>query len=206
MRRIGHRGAKGHAPENTIAGFQKAIDLGCDGVETDVWLTEDGRLVISHDPPGPDASLGLDEVLDFCRGKLELNVELKCVASEKRARQTGARVAEMLAIRADPDVYVSSFWWGALEGSRSAAPAVRRAFLFSDSPERSALLESARAAGLWALHPNRTYVTPELVRDAHAAGFVVNAWTVNEPREIAQFDKWRVDGIMSDYPERVPRD
>jgi len=147
VRRIGHRGAKGHAPENTIAGFQKAIDLGCDGVETDVWLTEDGRLVISHDPPGPDASLGLDEVLDFCRGKLELNVELKCVASEKRARQTGARVTEMLATRADPDVYVSSFWWGALEGSRSAGPAVRRAFLFSDSPERRALLESARAAG-----------------------------------------------------------
>jgi len=82
---------------------------------------------------------------------------------------------------------------------------VRRAFLFSDSPERRALLESARAAGLWALHPNRTYVTPELVRDAHGAGFVVNAWTVNEPREIAQFDKWGVDGIMSDYPERVPR-
>ena len=82
---------------------------------------------------------------------------------------------------------------------------MRRAFLFSDSPERRALLESARAAGLWALHPNRTYVTPELVREAHAAGFVVNAWTVNEPREIAQFDKWGVDGIMSDYPERVPR-
>src|SRR2546427_29535 len=138
VRRIGHRGAKGHAPENTIAGFQKAIDLGCDGVETDVWLTEDGRLVISHDPPERDAALILEEVLDFCRRKLEVNVELKCVASEKQARQTGARVAEIIARRDDPDVYVSSFWWDALEGSRSAGPAVRRAFLFSDSPERRA--------------------------------------------------------------------
>ena len=194
------------APENTIAAFQKAIDLGCDGVETDVWLADHGRLVISHDPPGRDASLTLDEVLDFCRGKLEVNVELKCPASEERARQTGARVAAILPRRADFDVYVSSFWWDALEGSRSAGPAVRRAFLFADSPERRTLLESARAAGLWALHPNRAYVTPAFVRDAHEAGFVVNAWTVNEPSEIATFAEWGVDGIMSDYPERVPKD
>ena len=206
MRRIGHRGAKGHAPENTLAAFQKAIDLGCDGVETDVWLADDGRLVISHDPPGRDASLTLAEVLDFCRGKLEVNVELKCPASEERARQTGTSVAAILARRGDPDVYVSSFWWDALEGSRNAGPAVRRAFLFSDSPERRALLESARAAGVWALHPNRAYVTPAFVRDAHGAGLVVNAWTVNEPSEIATFAKWGVDGIMSDYPERVPKD
>jgi len=43
------------------------------------------------------------------------------------------------------------------------------------------------------------------VRDAHAAGLRVNAWTVNDPREIATFASWSVDGIMSDYPERVPR-
>jgi glycerophosphoryl diester phosphodiesterase len=206
VRRIGHRGAIGHAPENTIAAFQKAIDLGCDAIETDVWLIEAGRLVVSHDPPGRDTALTLEEVLDFCHGKLEVNVELKCVASEHRADETGLRAAEIIAVRGDPHVFVSSFWWSALEGSRRAGLAVRRAFLFSDSPDRRALLASARAAGLWALHPNRAYVTPELVRDAHAAGLVVNAWTVNEPREIAQFREWGVDGIMSDYPERVPKD
>ena len=52
MRRIGHRGAKGHVAENTIASFQKAFELGCDEVETDVWLTPEGRLVISQDPGG----------------------------------------------------------------------------------------------------------------------------------------------------------
>src|SRR5688572_24225222 len=51
MRRIGHRGAMGHAPENTIDSFKKALELGCDEVETDVWLTQDGRLLISHDRP-----------------------------------------------------------------------------------------------------------------------------------------------------------
>ena len=205
MRRIGHRGAKGHAPDNTIASFQKALDLGCDEVETDVWLAADGKLLISHDRPGADASLTLAEVLDFCKGKMGVNVEIKCEASESLARETGARVGAAVGARRDAAVYVSSFWWSALEAARNADPPVRRAFLFADSPDREALIQSARGLRLFALHPNRAYVTPELVRDAHAAGMKVNAWTVNEPEEIARFAEWGVDGIMSDFPERVPK-
>jgi len=144
-------------------------------------------------------------VLDFCRGKMGVNVELKSEMSEKGAYQTGAAVGKLLAERKDPDPYVSSFWWAGLEGTRVAGPAVRRAFLFADSPDRSALMEAARGMRLWALHPNRAYVTPELVHAAHAAGLKVNAWTVNEPREIALFADLGVDGIVSDYPERVPK-
>lgn len=206
MRRIGHRGAMGHAPENTIRSFQKALDLACDEVETDVWLTQDGRLLVSHDRPSAKTTLLLDEVLDFCRGRMAVNVELKSEKDEIRARETGAHVAAHLASRGKGDVYVSSFWWSALEGARGAAPAVRRAFIFADSPDRAALLASARALELWALHPNRTYVTQELVRAAHAAALRVNAWTVNEPKEITTFRNWSVDGIMSDFPERVPKE
>lgn len=196
----------GHAPENTIASFQKALDLACDEVETDVWLTQDGRLLISHDRPTAETTLLLDEVLDFCRGRLAVNVELKCEKDEARARETGASVASRLAARGNADVYVSSFWWSALDGARTAAPAVRRAFVYSDSPDRAALFASAKALALWALHPNRAYVTQELVRAAHAASLRVNAWTVNDAKEITQFRNWSVDGIMSDFPERVPKD
>ena len=206
MRRIGHRGAKGHPPlENTIESFEKALALGCDDVETDVWLADDGRLLISHDRPGPDVKLTLEEVLDFCHGKMGVNVELKCEMSEKAAHETGAHVGKLLTERRDPDAYVSSFWWAALEGSKVAGPAVRRAFIFADSPERPSLVESARGIRLWALHPNRAYLTPELVKAGHGAGVKVNVWTVNEPREIALFAEWGVDGIMSDFPERVPK-
>jgi len=110
-----------------------------------------------------------------------------------------------LAQRADPDVYVSSFWWSALEGARAAAPAVRRAFVFADSPDRAALIASARSLGLWALHPDRAYVTRELVNASHAAGLQVNVWTVNDAPEIATFAALGVDGIISNWPERVPR-
>jgi len=100
MRRIGHRGAKGHAPENTIASFQKALDLGCDEVETDVWLVPDGRMVISHDRPSGEAMLTLEEMLDFCRGRLGVNVELKAEMNEVAAREAGGRVGALLARRA----------------------------------------------------------------------------------------------------------
>jgi glycerophosphoryl diester phosphodiesterase len=194
----------GHAPENTVASFEKAIALGCDEVETDVWLADDGRLLVSHDRPA-DTALALDAVLDLCRGRVGVNVELKAERDDARAGETGRRVATRLAERADPDAYVSSFWWSAIEGARAAAPAVRRAFVFSDSPDRVALVASARAIGLWALHPNRAYVTRELVDAAHAAGLRVNAWTVNDADEIAVFGALGVDGIMSNWPERIPK-
>ncbi|HEY8758928.1 MAG TPA: glycerophosphodiester phosphodiesterase [Candidatus Limnocylindria bacterium] len=205
MRRIGHRGAMGHAPENTIASFEKAIALGCDEVETDVWLTTGGRLVISHDPPGDGAALTLDQALDVCRGRVGVNVELKADRDEQQAAELGRRVARRLAERADPDAYLSSFWWPALTAARDVAPSVRRAFVFSDSPDRDALIASARSAGLWALHPNRAYVTRELVSAAHAAGLRVNVWTVNDQDEIAACAALGVDGIMSNWPERIPK-
>jgi len=207
MRRIGHRGAKGHAPENTIASFAKAIELGCDEVETDVWLLDGGQLVITHDRPASAAGLPtLDEVLDFCRGRIAVNVEMKSAGSESHARETGERVARRLAERGDPDAYVSSFWWSALEGARAAGPGVRRAFIYSASPDAAALFASAGSLGLWALHPAFSYVTPELIRRAHAASLRVHPWTVNDPRDIARLVEWGVDGIASDFPERVPMD
>ena len=196
-----------HAPENTIESFEKAIALGCDEVETDVWLAGDGRLVISHDPPPSAVTLlSLDEVLDLCHGRIGVNAEVKCEQDEARARRTGALVAARIAARGERDVYVSSFWWSALAGAREAAPAVRRAFIFADSPDPHALMASAKALGLWALHPNRAYVTPGLVAAAHGASLKVNVWTVNEPSEIAAFAALGVDGIMSNFPERVPKD
>lgn len=194
----------GHAPENTILSFQKALELGCDEVETDVWLVGE-RFLISHDRPDGADGLSLDAMLDFCRGRMSVNVELKCDSDEALAALVGAQVASHLAARADPDVSVSSFWWPALVAARAAAPAVRRAFLMNDAPDRSALLASAAALGLYALHPNRAYVTPQLVADAHAAGLKVHPWTVDDPLEIARFAGFGVDGIMSDYPERIPK-
>jgi glycerophosphoryl diester phosphodiesterase len=206
MRRIGHRGAKGHAPENTAASFEKAIQLGCDEVETDVWLLEDGALVITHDRPASAAGLPtLQEVLDLCRGRVAVNVEMKSAGSEAHARATGEQVARASARRGDPDVYVSSFWWSALVAARAAAPDVRRAFIYGAAPDLDTLIANAREVALWALHPGYGYVTPELVAAAHGAGLKINTWTANDPAIIARLIELGVDGIASDFPERVPK-
>ena len=206
MRRIGHRGARGYAPDNTVASFTKALELGCDEIETDAWLI-DGDLVIAHDRPSSTRGLlSLDEVLDLCAGRMGVNVELKCEGSTAMARETGKRVAERIAARADSSVYLSSFWWAALEAARETAREVRRAYIYSSSPRGASLIADAKALELWALHPNRAYVTTELVAAAHAASLAVQPWTVNDPAEIALFRAWGVDGIMSDYPDRVPKD
>ena len=203
-RRIGHRGARGHVAENTLASFERAIELGCDEIETDVWLTDRG-LIVSHDPPAGSASLTLDEALDACAGRVVLNVEVKALRDEANAYGAGARVASLIAERG-ADAYVSSFWWPALDGARDHAATVRRAYIYASYAEVDVLVARARTAGLWALHPNHTYVTLELVAQAHAAGLVVNAWTANEAEDIAALMAAGVDGICSDYPERVPKD
>lgn len=61
----GHRGALHHAPENTISSFQKAIELGADGVELDVQLTKDGQVVVIHDEIIDRVSTGNGYVLDY---------------------------------------------------------------------------------------------------------------------------------------------
>ncbi len=201
-RRIGHRGAMGYAPENTIESFERAIALECDEIETDVWLLGE-RLLISHDPPGPGATLTLADALETCRGRATLNIEVKAKRDATIAHETGHRVARFVTERG-ADAYVSSFWWPALDGAREAAPAVRRAFIYSAYFEVDVLVARAVAGGLWALHPRHDYVTRELVAAAHAAGLAVNCWTVNDD-DIAALVALGVDGIASDYPDRVPR-
>ena len=202
-RRIGHRGARGHVAENTLASFERAVELGCDEIETDVWLTDRG-LIVSHDPPDRSARLTLDAALDACAGRVTLNVEVKALRDEANAYRAGARVASAIAGRA-ADAYVSSFWWPALAGAGEHGPSVRRAYIYASYAEVDVLVARALAAGLWALHPNQAYVTLELVAKAHAAGLAVNAWTANEPSDIAALMAAGVDGICSDFPERVPK-
>jgi glycerophosphoryl diester phosphodiesterase len=204
MRRIGHRGAMGHAPENTRESFEKAIALGCDEVETDVWVIG-ARIVVAHDRPAShDGLLSIDDVLRTCKGRATVNVEVKSAGSEADARDAGRAVASHLADRG-ADAYVSSFWWSALGGAREAAPGVRRAFIYSGAPAIATLIKGAQELGLSALHPSHRYVTPELVAAAHAARLLVHAWTVNDPARIAELVAMGVDGIASDFPERVPK-
>ncbi len=102
--KIGHRGAKGYAPENTLLAFQKAIDMGVDGIELDVHISLDGAIMVIHDPTIDDTTNGkgavnklslqeiqsfvinethdgriptLEEVFDLVNQRFFINIELK---------------------------------------------------------------------------------------------------------------------------------
>jgi glycerophosphoryl diester phosphodiesterase len=70
--RIGHRGAAGHAPENTVAAIRRGISLGVDFVELDVQCTRDGRLVVIHDKLVDRTTDGIGLVSDMTWDKLQL--------------------------------------------------------------------------------------------------------------------------------------
>ena len=233
-----HRGARAHAPENTLAAFTLAFELGAEGIECDVQRSRDGRLVIIHDGTvdrttdgtGPVAEQcfdelralnagvrfhrrqlipTLDEVLDVvARRGGELNLEIKGESVED-ALATAAAVEPALRALAEEQrarLLVSSFEHPAVALLKARLPWLRVALLYGgewrDQDPRD-LIAPARALGAEAVHPGVRLVTLELVQRAHEAGLRVNVWTANRRGTIRKLIAWGVDGLFSDYPERV---
>lgn len=221
---FGHRGASGHEPENTVRSVRKALELGAGGIEVDGYFA-DGRLVVIHDDTlsrttnghGPvmkktfaylrslDAGLGeriptLAEIFDAVNRRAVINVELK-------GAQTAAPVAALIAEYVNrlswryEDFLVSSFDHARIRQVKQLCPQIRIGALISKTPR--GLAKSAEALGAWSLHASKRCVTSGLVADAHRRGLKVFVFTVNEPKDIARMRTLGVDGVFSDFPERV---
>jgi len=223
---FGHRGAAGHEPENTIRSVRRALELGADGVEVDVHFV-DGQLVVIHDDTlnrttnghghvakktfahlrSLDAGLGeriptLAEIFDAVNRRAVINVELK-------GPHTAAPVAALIAGYVDrhgwsyDDFLVSSFDHERIREAKKLRPEIRVGALIEKIPR--GLAQFAEDLGAWSLHANKRCVTPALVADAHRRGLKVFVYTVNQPAEIARMQALGVDGVFSDFPDRVSR-
>ncbi len=222
---IGHRGARGHAPENTLLAFDTGIRLGAQMIELDVQRHPSGALLVIHDLRlerttngsgrvadrsvdyirGLDAGLGqqvplLEEVLDLVDQRVAINVELKTPDG------TGEAVAQLLRRYVGegwkPEQFlVSSFHLPELELFRQAAPEIPIGVLLCGVP----LEWAAEAAELsaQALNISEEFADPRLIGDAKARGLKVYVYTVNEPDEMAQMRKLGADGVFTDFPERA---
>ncbi len=209
MLRIGHRGASAEAPENTIASFRRAVDLGADAVELDLHRTREGRFIVIHDDTldrttgghGPVDALTFDELrrLDAGSWKDPAFAGERLPTLEEVVDALPARVAVLRDLLGR--VRVSSFDHRALARLRQLLPAVSTGALFVALPVDPVAI--ARACGAQAIHPNFRYLTRDVVDEAHRAGLAVHAWTVNEPADIVAVRGLGVDGIMSDHPERL---
>lgn len=221
---IGHRGARGHAPENTLLSIDTGIRLGADMIEFDVQRCVD-ELVVIHDPRLErttngkgrvrdarfdelrrlDAGQGqpipsLREVLDLVEARVPLNIELKS------ADGTAAAVAQALrAVIGDGwsthQFLVSSFHLPELYEFKQMLPEVPVAALVCGVPLDWAACASE--LGAQALNLSAEFADPRLVADAKARGLQVYAYTVNHPDDIAALRDAGLDGVFSDYPDRV---
>lgn len=230
--RIGHRGAAGTHPENTMVSFRHALELGVHGVEFDIHRSRDGHLVVIHDPTLERTTTGKGLIRDLTLAEIR-QVD---AGVNKGAQFAGERVPTLLElIRATPPecmlflelkagslhypgierdlvdllraegaagrTQISSFDHQALKLIHEVAPDIELGMLFADNPVDPVAM--ARACGASALHPYWQWLSPQMVAAARAGGLKINVWTVNQPEQIALVKQLGVDGIMSDYPDRL---
>jgi glycerophosphoryl diester phosphodiesterase len=184
-----HRGASAAERENTLAAFSAAVRMGADGVELDVRLAPDGRVVVLHDPvPGelPAFVPTLSEALDAC-GDLLVNVEMK--------EPIGARVLPLVA---GHRVLVSSFDLAAVDALAGRVPTAW--LVLGVGP---GMVEACRAHGHLALHPHESAVDERLVEEVHTAGLALNTWTVDDPARFAVLASWGVDAVVTNVPDLI---
>ncbi len=227
---IAHRGASAEAPENTAAAFRRALAVGVDGVELDVHLSSEGVPVVIHDHllerttdgRGPVGALPLAALRQLDAGRwfagefageriptlaeaLALLRPVRVIVELKRAplpsAEMAARVAAVIGASGHPAVTVSSFDHPLLLEVRVHLPQVQTAVLYVARPVDP--LRLARDAGATLLHPHWSLLTPDVVAAAHAAGVEVETWVVDEPEEMARMVAMRVDGVMTNHPERL---
>jgi glycerophosphoryl diester phosphodiesterase len=231
-----HRGARGHAPENTLLAFDLAFDLGVEAIECDVQRSCDGELVIIHDGTvnrttngvGAVAALPYADLRALDAGRVwripqriptlaetlelvwrrggALNLEIK---GESVEDSVGTAEAVEPALRALEEplrarLLVSSFEHPAVALLKGRLPWLHVATLYSGRAwQKQDMLAPALAMGAEAIHPGVALTTAELVTQAHDAGLRVNVWTANRVATIRKLIAWGVDGLFSDYPERV---
>ena len=220
---IAHRGAMGHAPENTLRSVAKALELGALCVEIDVYLV-DGQLVVFHDERlerttdgngylrqqrfaylrSLDAGDGqlvptLAEVCALIGSRANLNIELKDTVS-------AAAVADLLAglCQRGQDIkqfLLSSFYHRELLVMKQLLPEVKLGALIKGIPVDNARF--AEDLGAFSVHPCLACAQQSFVEDAHARGLKVFVYGVDHPQDIERMQALAVDGVFTGFPERV---
>ncbi|MFH2011928.1 MAG: glycerophosphodiester phosphodiesterase family protein [Pseudomonadota bacterium] len=220
---IGHRGAMGHEPENTLLSIEKAISLGASWVEIDVQFA-DGHLVVIHDYRLERTTNGtgyihestfeylrslnagkgqkiptLEEVFATINGKAGLNIELK---GSQTTEPVTSSIREQIEQGWDyKDILVSSFNHFDLLSLKRLDANVLTGALIEDIPaDKAAFVERL---GCYSIHLPIGLIDKSLVDDACRLGLKVFVFTVNEPEDIERMELLGVDGVFTDYPERV---
>ena len=224
---VGHRGAMGHALENTIESVKKAIQLNVDGIEIDVFKSKTGELVVYHDPflsrlsnsnafieqisldsikkvelKGGLSIPTLKEVIDIIPEKIFLNIELK---GSNTAYKTNKVIIEYLKeFNLQPSKFIiSSFRWDELKKFRDLNKDIPIAILVDSLYKIDNAIKLAKEINAIALNPNNKFITKKIVNKIQSNNIKVYPYTINSPKNIKRMKLMGVDAIITDYPERI---
>jgi len=257
----GHRGGRGYLPENTLAGFEHALELGVTTLELDVGVTRDGVVVIHHDRRlNPDLARGPDgrwvsapaplireltfaelarydvgrirpgseyagrfphqrpidgtriprlaDLFERTRSKsVQFNIETKVSADaphETLAPESFSRalIAEIRKAQMEKRASIQSFDWRTLKIVEREAPEIATVYL-TESRDSDPAKVHAAGGRIWS--PDFRSLDATKAAAAQRLGLKIIPWTVNEPADIGRILALGVDGIISDYPDRVRR-
>ena len=224
---VGHRGAMGHALENTIESVQKAIKLNVDGIEIDVFKSKTGELIVYHDPflsrlsnsnafieqisldsikkvelKGGLSIPTLNEVINIIPEKIFLNIELK---GSNTAFETNKVIIEYLKeFNLPPSKFIiSSFRWDELRKFRDLNKDIPIAILVDSLYKIDNAIKLAKEINAIALNPNNKFITKKIVKKIQSNNIKVFPYTINSPKNIKRMKLMGVDAIITDYPERI---
>ena len=226
---IAHRGASSYAPENTLAAFDLALEMGARHLELDVHASADDRLVVIHDDTVNrttdgsgavagytfSALSGLDAgswfgaafagqripALDEVLDRYGRRAHLHVEIKGRSAALAQRTVDAILRRGLADEVTLTSFQIERLEEVRACAPALATGWLVAEAT--GAVIARARALGLAQLCPKAGTVTPELVSRLRAEGFVVRAWGVSTEALMERVVRAGADGMTVNFPDRL---
>jgi len=223
--RIGHRGAKGYVAENTIASVKKALSQNVDGIEIEEHKCASGELVVFHDFTLDRLTNGSGEISKFTHNELKklkvegefkiptLNevldvIDKQCLVNvELKGKETPLESAIIIEEYVKhhnwkyDDFIVSSFQFDLLSKVFKANKNIPIGVLTDVSIEEAIVF--AKTVNAVAIHPDYTMLTKANVKSMHEEKFKVYTWTVNKPKTIKRIESYNVNGIISDFPDRV---
>lgn len=222
---IGHRGAMGYETENTVASVQKALDLGVDMIEIDVFKVKSGEIVVFHDERvdrlansgglieeftyfdlrqitlvGGHKIPLLQDVLKAMEHRIPLNIELKGAGTSEKVRHILSVYCEQQGWQPS-QFLISSFNWDELRAYRALDPNARIAVLTDGDPTQA--IEVARELKAEAINPAGNQITAERAKAIKDAGFDIYVWTINEREQFEALKEMGVTGIFTNYPDRM---
>ena len=220
---ISHAACGGHAPHNTLAGIRKAIDFGSDAIEIDVQVSADGVPVLMHDltvdrttngsgavkdltlaqiqalDTGGEPPPTLEQVLDLTLGRVLLVIEIKALGI---GDEIAAVVHKKNALK---EVMAWSFMPEAIESMRSAEPRIPCGLLIGGEymDRWPKMRDKAISLGAQAVSVFSFSVNEDIRHDTQRSGLALYTWTADPEDEIRRLIALGVDGICSNYPDRV---